>query len=546
MSLTSEQKNHTSDPFFGKKFSLFEWIGAALALFLCFHFLSIRIHAAGLPGGDEGSWLSVAAELSRGHGFTTRWLEQHFLTPYTLPRPDDFRYPALTSLIAIVFKIFGISIAAGRWTVAAIYLIFSVAVFLVTRSAFGKRVSMATLWIMAVSLFQLEWNSIVYTEGLFGLSVALLAAWYWYGEKTEPSPYLKITWWIILGALTGVTYLVRSNGILFLPGIFGLYYWINLKRKQNKISIVKPILSVIGFLFITGPWLIRSTFYFGSPFHVAGSAGMLRDNGQSHTLTVSQFLAMHPPLYPFERMAVGFWNFFSTLHFFEHGLEVVPLLMVLVAAYGRKSFLSPGLLFGFVLTFMASVYVSFDSWAGLRYMSSLMPFIYAYGLSQLFIFIDKQMLRLKSVSPLSIFSQRYAPLIVIALLLATVIGPHRFYERKYSLPIAPYSQNLNEHFTRLGRLVPDNENYYALSICKVNFLIENKNCVGLQELYDTTWFTRSYAKFHPQILILTPDEINDTAMIHAREKMKRSGFNTDTLEIGPLAVYLKLNPVTEK
>ena len=102
-----------------------EALAAVAALLLAWHFLALRVRAAGLPGGDEGSWLSVAAELARGKGFTTRWLEAHFLVPYALPRPDDFRYPALTCLLAAVFRIFGASVEAGRWTVVAVYLAFT-------------------------------------------------------------------------------------------------------------------------------------------------------------------------------------------------------------------------------------------------------------------------------------------------------------------------------------------------------------------------------------------------------------------------------------
>ena len=85
-----------------------EAAGALLALALGFHFLALRIRTAGPPSGDEGSWIAVAAEFAHGRGFTTRWLECPFLVPYALPRPDDFRYPGLVSLLALAFRAFGI------------------------------------------------------------------------------------------------------------------------------------------------------------------------------------------------------------------------------------------------------------------------------------------------------------------------------------------------------------------------------------------------------------------------------------------------------
>jgi hypothetical protein len=92
-----------------------------------FHFLALRIRAGGLPAGDEGSWMAVASELAQGRGFATRWLEAHFLTPYALPRPDDFRYPGLTGLLALAFRLFGASIETARWTVGMAFLAFAAA-----------------------------------------------------------------------------------------------------------------------------------------------------------------------------------------------------------------------------------------------------------------------------------------------------------------------------------------------------------------------------------------------------------------------------------
>ena len=80
-----------------------------IILLISFHFIRERVNYAGIPSGDEGSWMAVAAELSRGNGFTTRWLEWHFQKPYILPRPDDYRYPALVSILAVNFRLFGIS-----------------------------------------------------------------------------------------------------------------------------------------------------------------------------------------------------------------------------------------------------------------------------------------------------------------------------------------------------------------------------------------------------------------------------------------------------
>jgi hypothetical protein len=119
---------------------------------------------------------------------------------------------------------------------------------------------------------------------------------------------------------------------------------------------------------------------------------------------------------------------------------------------------------------MASVYVSFDSWAGLRYTELSDAFIYAYGLSQLFIFIDKQMLRLKRFSPLSMLFPALRTTHCHRFIISHRHPGHIVFTKKiFASHLRPIHQNLNEHFTRLSPISPDNENYYALSICKVNF-----------------------------------------------------------------------------
>lgn len=78
---------------------VFETAFILLVLAISFHLIQERIEHARFPGGDEGSWMSVAAQVSRGEGYTTWWYEHPFLKPATLPRHDDYRYPRLVRTI---------------------------------------------------------------------------------------------------------------------------------------------------------------------------------------------------------------------------------------------------------------------------------------------------------------------------------------------------------------------------------------------------------------------------------------------------------------
>ncbi len=530
--LNLSEKSMTISPW-----KISEVLGILLALIFAFHFLSLRVHAGGLPGGDEGSWLSVAAEVSRGHGFITHWLEGHFLQPYTLPRPDDFRYPALTSLLALNFYFFGISIDNARWMIVGIFLLFAVSTYLLSRSAFGPWPAMAALWTMAFSLLQLQWNSIVYTEGLFGIGIVLLAAWYLRGERTlqisHRLGFLSYTWWFILGLVLALLFLIRPNGLLFLSGIPVLFW----TRKKCGLTWKHPLFALLGFLFLASPWLIRTAYHFGNPFHIAGNAGMLRLPGESHTLSVHQFLDRHGILFPVVRLFIGCKNFFMNLHYFEHGLEIIPLVLSLYCIVKKQKFFSPGLLAGYLLMLAACMYSAYDSWAGVRYMSALLPLFYAYGFSAI-----TQSNVFKYSMP-NEFQLKFFPLLLsfglIGLILLPVINPHRFYERKYSN--THFDQEyLNDHLKSLKEIVPENSNYYAASLCKINFFTENRGCIGLQELYDPTWFARSIQSFQPKWVFLTQEEMQNAELIQALSQMKREGYTQDTLRINANFVYLNL------
>ena len=519
-----------------------ELAGTLLALGAGWHFLALRIRAGGLPGGDEGSWLAVATELAHGRGFTTRWLEAHFLVPYSLPRPDDFRYPALASLLALAFRIFGISLETARWTVAVVFLGFATAVWAVSRRAFGRWAAQAALWATVTSLLQLAWNASVLTEGLFGLALAGLAAWCLRGERTRglkaPFAFGTHAWWAGLGASIGLLYLVRINAALFLPGILWLWW----RRRGEPLRWTHPAAAGAAFLLIASPWLFRTALEFGNPIHFAGSGGLLRDPGspltQSHTLTAAQYFGRHDAFFLPRRLLMGAGHLLRDLHRFEHGLEAAPLLLALGAATLRRPGFGPAFAMGFLLTSLACAYAAYNSWGGVRYFSGLAPFAYAYGFSLIPAFFAGAGAA-KWALP--------AGVAAIALALLPAAYPHRHYER--ALPRAleasgPYAYRpaVDEHLAKLAAHLPPGGRYYAASLCNLNFLTPEGLCVGLQELYDPSWFRRSRAAFHPDLVVLARSEADAPPLRAALAAMRAGGYAPVRVDSGSLAWYYALPP----
>jgi hypothetical protein len=475
-----------------------EATAVALLLILQFHFLSERISHRNLPSGDEGSWMSVAAQLCRGEGFTTRWLEHPFLTPYAIPRPDDYRFPGLTLILALTFTFFGISYLTALGTVAAIAMLWTMAVFLVCRACFGTATALLTMMIMIFSLLQLEWNTLVYTEGLFGLVFALLVA------CSMKADFQKLRWWMVVGAVTGVLYLVRPNAILFLFGLAPLAFC---QRTGPRLPWKAVTASVAAFLVVALPWLLRNAVCFGNPFHFAGSGGMLRlSSNDPLTYSVFDFVRQYGVFQPIGAFLEGFVSFFTDLHFFEHGLEIIPFALVCVALGRRQCFYNGFIAGGIGLTFLFCCYQEHLAWGGIRYFSSIIPFVYAYGIHELVSLSNSLTVRIAKIAPpMRIVSSITGFVLCAVILLFPVFYPHKFYERKYSVamesrfPAADYG-------AKLSAFLPKNGSYLSFAMAQLNFQWRY-NCVGVQEFFDSTDVPRAMQTFSPTLAVLSRDEL---------------------------------------
>ncbi len=480
-------------PFFRLSDTYKKWleVGVVLAvLAVGLHLVSERIGYIRLPGGDEGSWMSVAAEMARGEGFFTRWLEYHFLEPYQLPRPDDYRYPGLVVLLAGAFLLFGNSFQTGLWTIASIFLLYCGSLYYVVKLYFGRKCALATLLVTVFSLLQLSWNTRVYSEGLFGL---VLACWFiWIKTRNSELKH----WWIGCGVFTGLLYLIRPNGVLFVPAILFAFY---LRRKELKWSVL--IYSLSAFFLIISPWLGRNTIYFDNPFHIAGSAGLMRvEANEPLTYSLLEYLSKYGIIFPLKRILMGLMNFFKFLHDIEHGIEVVPLIGVGIGVILKRPFYNQWMVIGFGITFLACCYSAYVSWAGVRYFSSLLPFVYAYGISGILTLLFKFRWHWGRLSV-----QYGLYITLLGVLLAPVFYPHRFFERKYRRPSSVSQSVIEAYQNKLSHHVQKSNFYYAGQLCQLNFLTEF-NCIAVDDIWGLDWVEKSMDVFKPTIIAFKTNE----------------------------------------
>jgi hypothetical protein len=502
-----------------------------LLMLLSLHCIEERIDTRAIPHGDEGSWMSIAAECSKGNGFTTRWLEFAFLKPFELPRPDDYRYPALTLLLALAFKLFGVSYTVGLWCVAALFMVFGLSVYLVVRRRFGIRTACAVLPLVYLSLLQIMYASEVYSEGLFGIGLALVLA---ISVRYTPG---KPTWWYLTGATTGILYLVRPNAILFAVALAAYAAWMLIKKRVpwRTVAVAFTIM-----LLIMLPWLIRSWIFFGNPFHLADAGGLLRaGTSQPGTYSLGEFIRLYGGFYFIRETALNAFWFFRILHEQEHGLEIIPLIFCLVGIIRKAPFFNGFAATGFLLSLCACFYTSIKGhWAGVRYFSSFLPFAYAYGISQIFFWSDRAIARLPTQWN-RLAKIAFVP-VVIGMLVAPVYYPHRYYERYYAK--APKAnRNYTAYYAELGKRLEGKQHYYAGSLAQINFPT-GLNCVGIQHRFDETDLRRAQKKFNPALLALTPVEIQRPFYIRLMDALKADGYTLRTFAMpDSFALFVTIN-----
>jgi len=493
-----------------------------------------RISYRTLPGGDESSWMSVASELIKGNGFFTRSLEFHWLEQYTLPRPEDFRFPAFTLTLAGAFKIFGVSYLVALLTVVFLNLSFEILFFITIRKIFGNATALFGLVVTVFSPIQLMYNTFVLTESLFGLILCGLVFWSTYNHKKIPVK------WIGLGLLTGILYLVRPNGILFLPGIF--IYFI-LSRKEKNIPLKYLLYSLLAFFLTILPWLVRNYVYFEDPFHIAGNAGLLKaQSADQANLTLTQFISQFGLFFPFVKIFSGIKTFFHVLGLYEHWMHVIPFLFVIVGVVRKKIFYNPFITTGFLLTVSACFYVIFTSWAGIRYFSPFLPFVYAYGIHQGLSFLTPWFINKPQYFRYIVYS------IICCLILSPVYYPHRFYQRKYGNFIENFqnqiqlSNTIRGDINYLNRLVPQGSTFIAHNtFCDLNYLtLRNCVCIKDRQGLDSSMVHRMVETFNPQYAILTVEELKLTSNQKTLENMAKNARFLDLVHSSSLANFYRI------
>ncbi len=472
--------------FFGR----FHAIGLVLVIALAAFLRIGYIQHPHLPGGDEPSWMSVAAQLAQGQGFTTRWLEHLFLQPQTLPRPDDFRFPGFTLILTIAFGLFGISYKTALYAQLFIGLFSLLALYYLIKKLFNKDCALLTVFFSAISLYQIHLGSRVYAETLYALVMYMLLYWIFVFSRT------RLSHWLILSFLLAITYYIRPNVILIYP--FFVIYLLFSVSHQNLPR--RTIFICLGFLLILLlPWWLRNWTIFGNPFHVAAGGGFfVKEYADRFHPTFFAYLAKYGWCHLISRPFAGAVCFFQQIIQFEHGFIIAffilaPFSLLRLIKFSG-GFLALSLVF---VQILSSFWISYTDWSGPRYVYFSWPLFYALGSNTLL----QLLRRLKSRH------LRWAALAFSSLLLLfPIINPHRYYYRLYYVYSKPPSPNIKELVAFLKNNLNQDELYLAVAeVAVLNFLTD-RNCISEPELNRDQTIIKEAIRFKVKFIVLSNDK----------------------------------------
>jgi 4-amino-4-deoxy-L-arabinose transferase-like glycosyltransferase len=197
---------------------------------------------------------------------------QGFSNPFSgFTGPTAWEPPLYPLLIAGVFKLFGVYTHASAFVLLAVNSFFSaltcVPIFLIAQRCFNERVAVWSAWTWAVLPNVIFWC----TRWIWETSLAalLLAAIFWLALLMEELDGAKP--WIALGLLWGVSALINTSLLAFLPAS-GLWVWYR-RAQLGKRAFGGVVLAAAFFIACVGPWLIRNDRTFGQFVFIRSNFG---------------------------------------------------------------------------------------------------------------------------------------------------------------------------------------------------------------------------------------------------------------------------------
>jgi len=217
---------------------------------------------------DACYYYDVAANLAAGHGLTIGYVWNYLNgVPNSLPVPsNEYWQPLVSIILAGFFKVTGASWQAAKFC-GALFGSFMAVLCL----WYGLRIGLGLAAAVCAALLLAAQPSMAFastsdTSVYSGVVVAaaLLCAL----KGAERGGH----WWSAAGALAGMAYLVRSDGVLALVGVAAVWFF---QRRRAARPWWELAACVGSFAVVVAPWLVRNLVVFGKPMPVGIAKAVL-------------------------------------------------------------------------------------------------------------------------------------------------------------------------------------------------------------------------------------------------------------------------------
>jgi 4-amino-4-deoxy-L-arabinose transferase-like glycosyltransferase len=223
-----------------------------------------------VPINDSADFSRIARSIASGHGFGNAAVPP-------AQGPSAYRSPLFPAVLAVVYRVVGVSWTAGRLANAVIGTAGVAAIGLLANELWGRRVGLIVLG--AAALYPPLWLAsygLQYEALLVLLICSSLAAgvhWLHHTGQTR--------WLVLSGLLAGLAGLCRETaGVL----VIGLWLLILLAGRGSASTTLRRLLLVAAaFAIVIAPWTIRNAVRLHAFVPVTTSLGYSVQGSYNHT-----------------------------------------------------------------------------------------------------------------------------------------------------------------------------------------------------------------------------------------------------------------------
>ncbi len=261
---------------------------------------------------DSDYYFAGGVQLAQGKGFSEPYLWNYLDDPHGLPHPSHSYWMPLSSLIAAAGLWFAHSASyqAGRLG----FLILAAIVPVVTASlayAFSRRADLSLITGL-LAVFSVYYAPFMPVTDNYGPYLALGGLYFLFMSWKNPGSYL------VLGALSGLLTLCRSDGLLWLALTAIVIGGRGLADRQWLKGLVGLMLALVGFVLVTGAWFWHTYSVYGTLLAPGGGHLLWLENYDetfaypASQLTFENWLAQGWQPIVAARLAALRWNLLNT------------------------------------------------------------------------------------------------------------------------------------------------------------------------------------------------------------------------------------------